>query len=215
MVHYVRLIPPLMRAFFYGTLAFVALAIALPSGCRRLQEHMLLTLLRESERPVDIVAADPPTFHFPPTAVRAVALIDYDDATHPDGHVSFIPPDGSDRYAWATGVCRVWAPACLESTPATTISEITYGAVPAGLAQIEPAGGPPRPLAARRLYGLALFGDKLFALKTFYRDDAGAFHVMEGWRFADAVLRGRREELSGFVGPRASAPPPTEVPAAP
>ena len=191
-----------MRAFFYGTLAFVLLAILLPSGCRRMQEHLLLTLLRESERPLEIVGADPPTFRFPPTAVRAVALIDYDDAVQPDAHVSFVPPDGSDRYAWATGVCPGWSPACLESQPATTVSEITYGAVPSGLMQIEPTTGGARPLVARRLYGLALFGDKLFALKAFYRDETGLFHVMEGWRFAEAVLRSRRDELTRFVAAR-------------
>src|SRR5882724_701654 len=91
-----------MRAFFYATMALIVLAVLLPPGCRRMQEHLLLSLLHDSERPLEIVASDPPTFRFPATAVRAVALIDYDDAIHPGGHVSFVPADGSDRYAWAT-----------------------------------------------------------------------------------------------------------------
>jgi hypothetical protein len=188
-----------MRAFFYGTMVLIVLAVLLPPGCRRMQEHLLLSLLHDSERPLEILGSDPPTFRFPATAVRAVALIDYDDAIHKDGHVSFVPADGSDRYAWATSVCSSWSSACMEAQPATTVSEITYGAAPTGLLQIEPPNGPARALAANRLYGLALFGDKLFALKAFYRDDAGAFHTMEGWRFAEAVLRSRRDELRTFL----------------
>ena len=80
------------------------------------------------------------------------------------------------------------------------MSEVTHGALPAGLHQLEPRGGPPRALEPRHLYGLALFGDKLFALKPFYRDDAGV-HVMEGWRFAEAVVHGRRSEIRTFLAP--------------
>jgi hypothetical protein len=56
-------------------------------------------------------------------------------------------------------------------------------------------------LQSNRLYGLALFGDKLFALKAFYRDDAGAFHLMDGARFGEAVVQGRRDAIAAFLHP--------------
>ena len=188
-----------MRALVYATIAVIVLAIVVPPGCRRMRERVLLSLLRESERPVEIAGGERLTFRFPPTKVRVVALIDYQDAARGDGHVSFVPPDGSQLYAWAAGVCSTWSTACLESRPATTIAEITYGDVPAGLEQIEPPAGRAQVLEPRRLYGLALFGDKLFALKTFYLDERGA-HLMEGWRFAEAIVRDHREEISAFLG---------------
>jgi hypothetical protein len=189
-----------MRALLYAAIAVVVLAVLAPSGCRRMQEHVLLSLLHESERPLEVVGGDRPTFRFPPTPVRAVALIDYDAASRQDGYVSFVPADGSEQYAWAASVCGSWSSACMEVTPAATLSEITYGDTPTGLHQIEPAAGEARTLTPNRLYGLALFGDKLFALKTFYRDERGSVHLMEGWRFAEAVLRGRRGEISAFLG---------------
>jgi hypothetical protein len=191
-----------MRALFYATIALVVVAVLAPAGCRRMRERVLLSLLRESARPLDVVRGDPPTFRFPPTAVRAVALIDYDGAQRDGTHVSFVPPDGDERYTWAASVCGTWSSACLESTPATTLSEITYGTAPAGLRQIEPADGPARALLPYRLYGLALFGDRLFALTAFYRDAEGGFHLMEGARFAEAVVRGRRREISDFLTAR-------------
>jgi hypothetical protein len=87
----------------------------------------------------------------------------------------------------------------MEAMPPATVDGVTYGALPAGLRQIETPRGAPRPLLTNHLYGLALFGDKLFALTTFYRDDAGALHLMPGSRFADAVLRGRRNEIDAFL----------------
>ena len=188
-----------MRTLFLLTMAAIVVAIVAPPGCRRLQERVLLSLLRESERSLEVVAADPPSFRFAPTPVRAIALIDYDDARRPNGHVSFVPPDGSERYAWAASVCDSWSSTCMEAMPPATVDGVTYGALPAGLRQIEPARGAPRPLLPNHLYGLALFGDKLFALTTFYRDDAGALHLMPGSRFADAVLRGRRNEIDAFL----------------
>jgi hypothetical protein len=191
-----------VRPLLLAAVAALALAIVTPSGCRRIRERVLLSLVRESERPVEVVAADPPRFRFPPTRVRVVALIDYDDARRPDGHVSFLPPDGSDRYAWAASVCDTWAPACLDATAPATLDGVTYGTLPPGLHQLEPRGGRPTALRPNRLYGLALLGDKLFALTTFYRDDTGAVHVMAGSRFAEAVVRGRRDEIRAFVDAR-------------
>jgi hypothetical protein len=188
-----------VRTFLIVALTVVVLAIVAPSGCRRMQEHMLLSLLHESTRPVEVVGAEPPSFRFPPTAVRVVALIDYDDARRTAGHVSFVPADGSERYRWAASVCDSWSPQCMEATAPATLDAVTYGAVPAGLHQIEPPAGIPRGLEPNHLYGLALLGDKLFALTTFYRDDAGRLHLMDGARFAEAVVRGRRDEIAAFV----------------
>jgi hypothetical protein len=188
-----------VRALVYAAIAVIVLALVVPPGCRRVRERVLLSLLRESERSVEVVAGAQPTFRFPPTAVRVVALIDYQDAARGAGHVSFVPPDGSDLYAWAVGVCPTWSTPCLESRSATTVSEITYGDVPAGLERIEPRAGRAQTLEPRRLYGLALFGDKLFALKIFYLDERGA-HLMDGWRFAEAILRDRREDIRAFLG---------------
>ena len=39
------------------------------------------------------------------------------------------------------------------------------------------------------------------------RDDAGSFHVMEGSRFAEAVVDGRRHEIDAFVTVRDAAAP--------
>lgn len=186
----------------------VVLAFVAPSGCRRMQERMLLSLLRDSARPVEIVAADPPSFRFPPTAVRVVALIDYDDARRPEGHVSFVPPDGSERYAWAASVCDSWSPSCMEATPPATIDAVTYAVPPPGLRQIEPPSGAPRPLAANHLWGLALLGDKLFALTVFYRDDGGRLHLMEGARFAEAVVGNHRDAIAAFMKEAEPAVPP-------
>jgi hypothetical protein len=188
-----------VRTLLLITLTVIVLAIVAPSGCRRMQEHLLLTLLRESARPLEVVAADPPSFRFPATAVRVVALIDYDDARRAEGHVSFVPPDGSERYAWAASVCDSWSPSCMEAMPPATLDTITYGTLPAGLRQIEPPTGTPRALAANHLYGLALLGDKLFALTTFYRDDAGTLHLMDGVRFAEAVVAERRDAIESFL----------------
>ncbi len=194
-----------MRTFLIVAIAAVALAIVAPVGCHRLQEHMLLSLLQESARPVEVVGAEPPSFRFPPTRVRVVALIDYDDARRAAGHVSFVPPDGSERYFWAASVCDSWSSQCLESAPPATLDAITYGAVPAGLHQIEPPVGIARDLEANHLYGLALLGEKLFALTTFYRDDTGTLHLMDGARFAEAVVRGRRDEIAAFLTGRERA----------
>lgn len=191
-----------VRTFLLLALTAIVLAIVAPVGCRRLQERVLLSLLRESERSVEVMAADPPSFRFAPTPLRAIALIDYDDARRPDGHVSFVPPDGSDDYAWAASVCDSWSSSCMESMPPATVDAVTYGTLPAGLRQIEPPSGTPRALLPNHLYGLALFGDRLFALTTFYRDDAGTLHLMPGSRFAEAVLRGRRDEIDAFIAPR-------------
>ena len=188
-----------MRTVLILAIAAVALAIVAPPGCRRLQEHMLLSLVHDSARPVEVVGTEPPSFRFPPTAVRVVALIDYDDARRTAGHVSFVPPDGSERYRWAASVCDSWSTQCLESTPPATLDAVTYGAVPTGLHQIEPQAGIARGLEANHLYGLALLGDKLFALTTFYRDDGGTLHLMDGARFAEAVVRGRRDEIAAFL----------------
>ena len=190
-----------MRFLVASVLAVVLLALVAPRGCQGTRERVLLTLVRESERPVTVAGADQPTFRFPPTAVRAVAIIDYEDATTAAAHVSFLPDAGSDRYAWALGLCDTWVPACLEGRPTVTLEALTYGEVPAGLRQIEPGAGAARPLVAGRLYGLALFGEKLFALKAFYHDGR-AIHVMEGARFAEAVVSGRRDEIAAFVGRR-------------
>lgn len=191
-----------MRALFYLTMATIVIAILGPPGCRRVREHVLLSLVRESERAIEITDGDPPVFRFPPTDVRAVALIDYHDALAADGHLSFVPPDGSPLYLWAAGVCPVWTSSCLDAVPARTLSEITYGELPPGLHQIEPpnadASAGAAPLQPHRLYGLALFGTHLFALKAFVRDEHGV-HVMDGARFAEAVVRGRRDELRAFV----------------
>jgi hypothetical protein len=192
-----------VRTLLVVTMIVIVLAVIAPSGCRRMQERMLLALLHESARPVEVTASDPPSFHFPPTAVRVIALIDYDDARRADGHVSFMPPDGSDRYAWAASVCDSWSPQCMEETPATTLDTVTYGTLPTGLRQIEPPTGPVRTLAPNHLYGLALLGDKLFALTTFYRDDNGTLHLMEGARFAEAVVHNRRDEIAAFLAARA------------
>ena len=188
-----------MRAVIYAVIAVIAIAVVAPSGCCRVRERVLLSLLRESERPLQVIGSERLTFRFPSTPVRVIALIDYHEATRHEGHVSFVPPDGSHLYAWAAGVCGSWSTRCLETRGPATISEFTYGEVPAGLEQIEPATGSARTLEAGRLYGLALFGDKLFALKAFYRDEHGV-HLMEGWRFAEAVLRDRRDEIGAFLG---------------
>ncbi len=189
-----------MRILFYVTMAVLVIALLGPPGCRRVREHVLLSLVRESERPLDIVDDEPLVFRFPPTDVRAVAVIDYQDAATGDAHLSFVPPDGSSAYAWAAGVCPEWSP-CLESRPAQTLSELTYGKVPDGLQQIEPPSGSVAPLQPNRLYGLALLGTKLFSLKVFYRDDRG-LHLMEGTRFAEAVVHNRRDELRDFLAAR-------------
>ena len=189
-----------MRTLLLAAIAAVALALVTPPGCRRMQERVLLSLVRESERPVEVLAAEPPSFRFPPTAVRVVAIIDYDDARRAEGHVSFMPPDGSDRYAWAVSVCDSWSPRCMEAVQPTTLESVTYGTTPAALRQIEPpAGTTAQALAANHLYGLALLGEKLFVLKAFYRDDGGTLHVMEGTRFAEAVVHDRRDEIAAFL----------------
>jgi hypothetical protein len=189
-----------VRAFFYVTMAVVATAVLLPPSCRRMREHVLLSLVRESERPVEVASTDPLRLRFPPTAVRVIAIIDYQDAAD-GGHLSFVPPDGSGRYAWAIGVCATWASACLDARPPVTLSALTYGEMPSGLEQIEPSGGrAPRELEPRRLYGLALFGEKLFALTAMYRDERGV-HLMPGSRFAEAIVAGRREEIRAFLAP--------------
>jgi hypothetical protein len=190
-----------MRALFYLTMAIIVIAILGPSGCRRVREHVLLSLVRDSERTVEITDGDRPVFRFPPTEVRAVALIDYHDALAANGHLSFVPPDGSPLYLWAAGVCPVWSSSCLDAVPARTLSEITYGDLPPGLHQIEPANAAAAPLQPHRLYGLALFGTRLFALKAFVRDEHGV-HLMDGSRFAEAVVAGRRDELRAFVDAR-------------
>lgn len=187
-----------MRVLLALVLTVVSLALIVPRGCQGVRARVLLTLLRESERPVEIVPTDPIGFRFPATAVRAVALIDLHAAATADGHVSFLPPPGSDRYAWAAGVCPTWSAQCLDARPPATVAEITYGQVPAGLAQIEPARGAPPALRPHHLYGLALFGDKLFALKVFYRDNAG-IHTMDGWRFATAITTGERAPIHAFL----------------
>ncbi len=188
----------MVRALVYAAITVVLLVLVVPSGCQRVRERVLLSLLRESERPVDVAGDAPLVFRFPPTDVRAVALIDYQDALSRDAHVSFVPPDGSPLYAWAVGVCPTWSSACLDATPPRTISELTYGDAPEGFQRIEPASGPVPALAPHRLYGLALFGTRLFALKAFYRDERGV-HLMDGARFAEAVIWGRRDELRDFV----------------
>lgn len=193
-----------MRALLLAVVATIVLALVTEPGCRRMRERVLLSLVRESARPIEVVAADPPSFHFPPTAVRVVAFIDYDEARRADGHVSFVPPDGSDRYAWAAAVCDSWSPRCLEGRPAATVDAVTYGTVPSGFYELEPQGGRPAPLQPNHLYGLALLGEKLFALTPFYRDDAGTLHVMDGSRFAEAVVDGRRSEIDAFVVGRRS-----------
>ena len=188
-----------MRVLFYVTMAVLVVALLGPPGCRRIREHVLLSLVRDSERPIDIVDDEPLVFRFPPTDVRAVAVIDYQDAATGDAHLSFVPPDGSSDYAWAAGVCPEWSAQCLESMPARTLSELTYGRVPEGLHQIEPTVGTVAPLQAHRLYGLALLGTRLFSLKVFYRDEHGV-HLMEGTRFAEAIVHNRRGELREFLG---------------
>jgi hypothetical protein len=188
-----------VRVLLSLTLAVVVTLAVLPRGCQRVREHLLLTLLHESERAVELASLEPLAFRFPSTAVRAAALIDLHSAASPSEHVSFLPPAGSDRYAWAVGVCPTWSAACLDSHPAATLSTLTYGQLPAGLVQIEPARGPPAALVDGRLYGLALFGEKLFALKVFYRD-AGGVHFMDGWRFAESVTRGERTAVHRFLG---------------
>jgi hypothetical protein len=191
-----------VRALFYVTMAVLVLAILGPPGCRRVREHVLLSLVQESERPIEIVDGERLVFRFPPTDVRALALIDYQDALADDGHLSFVPPDESPLYLWAAGVCEVWMSACLDSVPPRTLSEITYGELPAGLYQLEPA--PDASLAtvqAHHLYGIALFGTRLFALKAFVRDEHG-IRTMDGTRFAEAVVRGRHDELRAFVDGR-------------
>ena len=75
---------------------------------------------------------------------------------------------------------------------------MTYGQVPEGLEQIEPVGGRPAPLQEGHLYGLALIGEKLFALTVFYRDADGV-HVMEGGPFAESVIRGKRRAVHSFL----------------
>jgi hypothetical protein len=187
-----------MRVLFYLVMAVLVVAVVGPATCRRTREHVLLTLVRESERPVEVGAEDPLTFRFPPTAVRAVAVIDYHDAVSADGHVSFIPPDGSARWMFAAGVCGTWAPQCLDAIPPRTVDHLTWGEVPAGLHRIEPADGAARTLENGRLYALALFGHQLFALKTFYRDERG-IHLLDGARFATAVVENRRGELRDFL----------------
>jgi hypothetical protein len=188
------------------TLAVVVIAAVtiLPGGCQRVRAHLLLSLLRESERPVEIVAGEPLGFRFPPTPLHAVALIDLHAATNPEEHVSFLPPPGSDRYAWAVGLCDTWQSGCLEGRTPVTLSEVTYAIIPEGLVQIEPRGAPAA-LASHHLYGLALFGDKLFALKVFYRDEHG-IRTMDGWRFAEAVTGGDRAPIRDFFTPGDAAP---------
>jgi hypothetical protein len=189
-----------MRVLFYLTAAVILIAILGPPGCRRVREHVLLSLVRDSERPVEITDDEPLVFRFPPTEIRAVALIDYQDALASDGHLSFVPPDGSPLYLWAAGVCPMWSSACLDAVPARTLSEITYGELPPGLHQIEPTGGGPTvaPFQPGRLYGLALFGTRLFVLKAFVRDAHG-IRMMDGSQFAEAVVHGHRDELRAFV----------------
>jgi hypothetical protein len=188
-----------VRTLILAAIAAILLAVFTPSGCRRMQEHVLLSLVQESERTVDVIGADPPSFHFPPTPVRVVAIIDYDNARRADGHVSFVPPDGSDQYAFAASVCDSWSPSCIESAPPAVIDTLTFGVPPPGLRQIEPVGGTAAALRPNRLYGLALLGDKLFALKVFYRDDAGVVHLMEGSRFARAIVRNQRDVVTTFL----------------
>lgn len=190
-----------MRILFYLTAAFVLVVILGPPSCRRVRQHVVLSLIQDSERPIEIVSTTPPVFRFPPTDVRAAAIVNYDDARG-DAHVSFVPPDGSPLYAWAAGVCPIWTAACLDSLPPRTLTELRYGEVPTGMHQIEPTGGPPAPLERNRLYGLALFGTRLFALKAFYLDDSGAAHLMDGTRFAESVVHGRRDALRAFVDTR-------------
>ena len=191
-----------MRRFLSVTLVFataVALIALAPRACQRTREHVLLTLIRDSERPVDVVGVDPLVFRFPATPVRVLALIDLHSAASSTERVSFLPPPGSDRYAWAAGVCPTWASRCLDAQPARTLTEVTYGETPTGLAQIEPGRGTAPPLRPGRLYGLAMLGEKLFSLKVFYRDDRGV-HFMEGWRFAESVTRGERRAIHTFLG---------------
>ncbi|HEY2387195.1 MAG TPA: hypothetical protein VGK30_09555 [Candidatus Binatia bacterium] len=188
-----------MRTLVLAAIAAIVFAVLTPSGCQRMQQRMLLSLVRESERDVDVLAADPPSFRFPPTPVRVVAIIDYDDARRPDSHVSFVPPDGSAQYAFAASVCDSWAPACMESATPAVVDTVTYGTEPPGLRRLEPVGGSPAPLRPNHLYGLALLGDKLFALKVFYRDDAGALHLMDGSRFAQAIVQNRRDLVASFL----------------
>ena len=188
-----------MRTLLLAAIAAIVFAVFTPSGCRRMQERVLLSLVQESERTVDVLGADPPSFHFPPTRVRVVAIIDYDDARRADAHLSFMPPDGSDQYAFAASVCDSWSPGCMETAEPEVIDTLTYGRPPPGFRQIEPVGGPAAALRSNHLYGLALLGDKLFALKVFYRDDAGTLHLMEGSRFARAIVQDRREVVAAFL----------------
>lgn len=190
-----------MRRFLSLTLAFalvVGMAALLPRGCQRARERVMLTLIRDSERPIDIADADPLVFRFRPTPVRVLALIDLHSAASTTERVSFLPPPGSDRYAWAAAVCPNWSSRCLDATPARSVTDVTYGQVPEGLLQIEPADGPPPALREGRLYGLALIGEKLFVLTVFYRDGDG-IHVMEGARFAESVIRGERRAVHRFL----------------
>jgi len=188
-----------VRTLILAAIAAIVVAVYTPSGCRHMQERMLLSLVRESERSVDVLGADPPSFHFPPTPVRVVAIIDYDEARLPDSHVSFVPPDGSDHYAFAASVCDSWSPSCMEAVAPAVVDSLTYGISPPGLQRIEPQGGSPAPLRSNHLYGLALLGDKLFALKLFYRDDAGALHLMDGSEFAQAIVQNRRDVVATFL----------------
>ncbi len=188
-----------MRTLILAAIAAIALAVLTPSGCRRMQERVLLSLVQESERTVDVAGADPPSFRFPPTPVRVVAIIDYDEARSADGHLSFMPPDGSERYAFAASVCDSWSPRCMDAAPPVVVDALTHGVVPPGLYQIEPAAGAPAALRANRLYGLSLIGERLFALKVFYRDDAGTVHVMEGSRFARAIVQDQRDVVTTFL----------------
>lgn len=190
-----------MRTFLVVSMVVLGLAIVGPPGCRRMRERVLLTLIGDSERSVEISATDPPVFRFPATPVRVVAVIDLADALTADGHVSFVPPEGSPLYRWAANVCGSWSESCVDATPSVVLSELVYGVLPAGLGQIEPREGSPAALVPGHLYGLALFGERLFVLKAFYRDDAG-MHVMDGGRFAEAVLQGRRDEIRAFLGAR-------------
>ncbi len=190
-----------MRRFLSLGLAFVAvlaLVALLPRGCQRARERVMLALIHDSERPVDIADGDPVAFRFRPTPVRVLALIDLHSAASTTERVSFLPPPGSDRYAWAVAVCPTWSSRCLDATPTLSLAEVTYGEVPEGLQQIEPVGGPPASLQEGHLYGLALIGEKLFALTVFYRDGDG-IHVMEGRRFAESVIRGERRAVHRFV----------------
>lgn len=193
-----------MRVLLTLTVVLIALVIILPRGCQRVRAHVLLSLLRESERAVEVTGLEPLGFRFPPTPLRAVALIDLHAATSPEEHVSFLPPPGSDRYAWAVGLCDTWSSGCLDGRAPVTLTEVTYAAVPAGLVQIEPRGAPAE-LLPYHLYGLALFGDKLFALKVFYRDQSGV-RLMDGWRFAEAVTAGDRTPIRAFLPPAGAAP---------